>query len=280
MIKVFILLVSTSFVSSFLKNGYGALNHLSYNLNCLHSKRDSNDFVSNFFAKFLPTPEDIGLSRFNENSRPENYPATKTEFAELIPDDLNSPNKELLFIRQLLAKTNLSSRPLKCVYDANRDGWRAQKFHEKVDKLGPAVVYAKSVSGGVFGGYNPTGWVNYGEYRGSIAAFLYYFPNGDIKATPVKLQKISGAGLAQIDDGSGPKFGAEGLTIPLEGPNYKLVRSKLGLYYERLPKESSNNSLLPNNAKQDELVELKVFVGEYQPGEPIPYSDALPFALN
>jgi hypothetical protein len=31
----------------------------------------------------------------------------------------------------------------------------------------------QSVSGGVFGGYNPTGWVNYGEYRGSIAAFLF-----------------------------------------------------------------------------------------------------------
>lgn len=95
---------------------------------------------------------------------------------------------------------------------------------------------------------------------------------------PFKLAKISGAGLAQIDDGTGPRFGAEGLTIPLQMPNPKLVRSKLGLYYERLPNEM--NSLLPNNAKEDELVDLKVYVGIYNKDEPVPYSDALPFSLN
>ena len=145
----------------------------------------------------------------------------------------------------------------------------------------------------MFGGYNPTGWVNYGEYRGSIAAFLYLFPDDAIASfnanfknpntdkkliRPIKLAKISGAGLAQIDDGAGPKFGAEGLTIPLEMPKPKLVRSKLGLYYERLPNEM--NSLLPNNAKEDELVELKIYVGIYGKDEPVPYSDALPFSLN
>jgi hypothetical protein len=57
----------------------------------------------------------------------------------------------------------------------------------------------------VLGGYNPTGWVNLGEYRGSIAAFLFVFPaiqqqqGGGKLGEPIKLQKISGAGLAQID---------------------------------------------------------------------------------
>ncbi len=51
--------------------------------------------------------------------------------------------------------------------------------------------------------------MNYGEYRGSIAAFLFVFPNGDEKSRPIKLAKISGAGLAQLDDGGGPKFGSE-----------------------------------------------------------------------
>jgi hypothetical protein len=58
----------------------------------------------------------------------------------------------------------------------------------------------------------------------------------------------------------------------------KLVRSKLGLYYDRLP--SGVNSLLPNGALSDELIDLKVFVGIYAPGEKIPYSDAMPFSLN
>ena len=163
------------------------------------------------------------------------------------------------------------------------------------------------------------GWVNYGEYRGSIAAFLFQFPPNTSPPTvpstttttatskststptpapvrPIKLAKIGGAGLAQIDDGSGPKFGSEGLTIPLQSPKNKMVRSKLGLYYEKITLETTENppkingpkpgitqeinSILPNNAKEDELCDLKVYVGIYEPGEKIPYSDALPFSLN
>lgn len=59
--------------------------------------------------------------------------------------------------------------------------------------------------------------MNYGEYRGSLAAFLFTWPDGDTatRPNPVKLAKAGGAGLAQIDDGSGPKFGAEDLAVPL-----------------------------------------------------------------
>ena len=183
-----------------------------------------NDFISNFFSKLLPTPEDIGLSRYNRTTRPENYPCTKDEWAVNIPGD--EKDADISLIRQLLAKTNLEYRPLKCLYDASKDGWKAEAFHSKVDKKGPCVVLARSTRDGVFGGYNPTGWVNYGEYRGSIAAFLFTFPAAamdsnaaDLKksqsqnaARPIKLAKIAGAGLAQVDDGSGPKFGMEGST--------------------------------------------------------------------
>lgn len=85
-----------------------------------------NNFISNFFSKFLPTPEELGLSRFDTNSRPENYPCTKTEWASLLPEDLTSKDSELILIRQTLAKTNLEFRPLQCVYDANKDGWKAK----------------------------------------------------------------------------------------------------------------------------------------------------------
>lgn len=85
-----------------------------------------NNFISNFFSRFLPTPEDLGLSRFDSNSRPENYPCTKTEWASLLPEDLSSKDSELILIRQTLAKTNLEFRPLQCVYDANKDGWKAK----------------------------------------------------------------------------------------------------------------------------------------------------------
>ena len=151
----------------------------------------NNDFISRFFGAFLPTPEDIGLTRFNRTSKPENYYATTDEWAEMLPEDTDA---DIALLRQTLKYTNLEFRPLKLVYSANRDGWNAKSFHERVDKLGPAVVLARTSSGGVVGGYNPTGWVNYGEYRGSIAAFLFTWSDGNTKIRPVKVPKISGAG--------------------------------------------------------------------------------------
>lgn len=106
--------------------------------------KDNDDFISNLFAKFLPVPEDVGLKRYDQNSRPENYPAVKDEFAQLLPQD-DTDDKKL--IRQLLAKTNLEFRPLKLVYNANQDGWNPKVFHSKVDKLGPALVLCKSITG-------------------------------------------------------------------------------------------------------------------------------------
>ncbi|KAJ1491836.1 hypothetical protein T484DRAFT_1773183 [Baffinella frigidus] len=90
--------------------------------------------------------------------------------------------------------------------------------------------------------YNPKGWVGYGEYRGSIAAFLYTWPDGDIyNSKAVKLRKVGGSSLACVDNPeSGPQFGADGLHIPLldtrseafDGTE-KLARCKLGPYFER-----------------------------------------------
>jgi hypothetical protein len=175
---------------------------------------------------FLTLTLTLGLTRYDRSTRPENYPCIKDEYAEPLESDSDSADKTL--IRQLLKNTNLETRDLQLIYDGDRDGWKAVKFHEKLDKKGPALVLARTASGGVFGGYNPCGWVNYGEYRGSIAAFLFVFPNGDETKRPIKLAKISGAGLAQIDDGQGPRFGSEGLSILLEKSRPKRVRSKLG----------------------------------------------------
>jgi hypothetical protein len=158
------------------------------------------DIISKIFGAFLPTPESIGLTRFDENSRPENFPAVKDEFADLLPEDKDN---DLRIIRPLLAKTNLQFRPLTLAYSGNRDGWTAKAFHEKLDKRGPAVVLCRTKAGAIVGGYNPCGWVNLGENRGSIAAFLFVYPikgdNGKGSVRPIKLQKISGAGMAQVD---------------------------------------------------------------------------------
>jgi hypothetical protein len=94
------------------------------------------------FGWFLPSPESVGLSRFDADSRPENYPATRSnifpvqctsshltlcvitstpaEFAELLKSDIDA---DLKIIRPLLARTNLQNRPLTLAYSANKDGF-------------------------------------------------------------------------------------------------------------------------------------------------------------
>ena len=64
----------------------------------------------------------------------------------------------------------------------------------------------------------------------------------------------------------------------MERSRPRFTRSKLGLYYELLP--NGGKSLLPRGKPDDELEELLVFAGIYAQGEKVPYSDAIPFALN
>ena len=244
---------------------------------------DNKDFITNLFGRFFPAPEEVGLNRFTKESLPENYPATKTEWAEPVEGDSAS----MAIVRQCLKNTNLETRKLQLAYSGTRDGFSYKTFHLKVDNKGPAILLATTKSGEVVGGYNPCGWVNLGEARGNIAAFLFAFKDGDVSARPIKLQKIAGAGLAQVDDGYGPRFGAEGLTIPLEGKGQsaRLVRCKLGLYYERMP-SGANTLFDPDfkgkrlSKKEDELESLEIFTGVYEEDETIPYSGAMFFQIN
>jgi len=238
---------------------------------------DPDDPVEKIFAFFFGKRElnPMGMKRFGKDRFPEQYPATKTEFA----DPLVGDSKDAALLRPFLKNTNLEKRALRLAYDANRDGWSATAFHRAVDKKGPSIVLCTTDSGLICGGYNPKGWVGYGEARGSIAAFLFivggkYSADG---APGIKLQKVGGPSLAQMDmPETGPRFGADSLVIPLAANNGRLARSKLGSYYERLP--DGGKSLFGNEASAT-LKELKVYQGLYEKDEYIPFTDAEPFAL-
>jgi len=237
---------------------------------------DESDPVEKIFGFFFGKREEepLGLARFGPDKFPEQYPATTTEWAEPLETD----DKDMAKLRPLLKNTNLETRGLTLSYDANKDGWNADAFHRAVDKKGGAVVVCTSRLGVVAGGYNPKGWVGYGEARGSIAAFLYTFNGGTDGNTLTKLRKVGGPGLAQMDmPESGPSFGADSLVIPLSEDNPKLARSKLGSYYERF--EDGTNSLFGKDASV-QLRDLKVYHGVYEEGEYIPFTDAEPFALS
>ncbi|CDF39345.1 unnamed protein product [Chondrus crispus] len=228
--------------------------------------------------------EPFGLKRFDRDRFPELYPATLDEFADPVPAD----TPEMALFRPLLARTQLQTREIQLLYDANRDGWSADTFHEALNRKGASVVMA-STAGAVFGGYNPKGFVGYGESRGSKAAFLFTWPDGDTSKPAVKLRKVGGAALAVVDEPeTGPKFGADSLVVPLRPPRAnwgesqkdRIAYSKLGSYYERRP--DGGNTLFANgeNPKGEVLQELKVFAGVYADGEEIPFDDALPFSLE
>lgn len=216
----------------------------------------------------------MGMKRFGQERFPEQYPAVLDEWADPVEGD----DKEMALLRPLLKNTNLETRNLRLTYDANRDGFDPVTFHSKVDKQGGAIVFCTTRAGIQCGGYNPKGWVGYGEARGSIAAFLYILGGkyAAAGAPAIKLRKVGGPGLAQMDlPESGPSFSPDALVIPL-GKDGRVARSKLGSYYERLP--DGTNSLFGKDSNV-QLRDLKVYHGVYAEGEYIPFTDAEPFAL-
>ena len=239
------------------------------------------DFGEKIFTALFGKPQDepFGLKRFDSDRFPEQYPATTTDFQV---EPVASDDREMTMLRPLLKNTNLEARGLRLGYDAARDGWDAYKFHQVVDRQGPSLVLCQTRLGLMCGGYNPKGWVGYGEARGSIAAFLFRQKSSlpAITLGPndwIKLKKVGGPSLAQQDmPETGPSFGADSLVIPLSKNDPKFARSKLGSYYERL--QDGGNSLFGKDAGV-QLNSLKVYHGVYGPDEYVPFTDAEPFAL-
>uniref|UniRef100_A0A7S1J6J5 TLDc domain-containing protein n=1 Tax=Eutreptiella gymnastica TaxID=73025 RepID=A0A7S1J6J5_9EUGL len=204
-----------------------------------------------FGKKALEDQNPAGLARMNVEEWPDSYPPTTTEFAELLDTD----EGELTAIRPLLKQTMIERIPLACIYDAEVDGWSASAFHSKVDGQGASVLVCKSAFGAVFGGYNPKGWLGYGDQRDAISAFLFTWPDGNLSQPGMKLPKIGGGAMAILDDpGKGPKFGPDGLQVSLEG---RLAKSRLGTYYAG--REDGSRSLFDQPLV--EIVECRVYVG-------------------
>ena len=218
-----------------------------------------------FFGGVEESPS--GLARFNSTRFPEQYPCTKTEWADVLPGDVEEEGGPILSFlprrfRPMLKNTNMEARDMALTFDADVDGWSAAAFHERLDRQGACLVVAETAGGEVVGGYNPKGYVGLGEYRGSLAAFLFKFdqpPGTTADDRPLKLQKVGGAGLAQVDNPEGAvSFGVDSFVVRLGGGS-KAARSKLGAYYERLP--DGTNSLF-NGGASAQLETLRAEEGQ------------------
>ena len=241
--------------------------------------QEDNGLIGGLFKLFFGAEESRPLGIGRTSSAPDTYPATTTEFAAPLASD--DPGAAV--VRPLLKNALLEFRELQCVYDANRDGWSARAFHERVDCKGACVVVAQTSTGCVCGGYAARGFAGIGEYRGSLGAFLFTWPDG-APLTPervIKLPKVGGAGLATIDmPESGPRFGADGLSIALDRGNERTAHSKLGPYYSKRPDQGTSVFGPRDDGRIATLVDLKVYAGVYAPGERIPYDGAIPFAIE
>ena len=197
-------------------------------------------------------PEPMGLKRMTKEEWPDQWPAETTASAAALASD----EGEVREIRPALKQTQLEKLALGCAYDAATHGWSARAFHTQLDGQGAAVLVGKTADGETFGGYNPIGWLGYGEARDAISAFLYVLDRKTGKA--VKLPKTGGSGMAIIDeDGKGPQWGPDGLKISLEG---RSARSRLGTYYETMP--DGGDCMFANTKRGSpvELTELRVYV--------------------
>lgn len=248
---------------------------------------ENMDIIERFYTAIFgkKEKEPFGLKRFDRDRFPELYPAPLDEFADAVESDTG----EMVLFRPLLARTQLQTRELQLLYDANRDGWSCEAFHGCVDRCGASVVVGRT-GRAVFGGYNPKGFVGYGESRGSKAAFLFSWPDGDVERPAMKMRKVGGAALAVVDQpDTGPKFGADSFVVNLRPPRAgwgegkegdRIAFSKLGSYYEARPDGGRTLFGKGENPKGEILTELRVYAGVYAEGEEIPFNDALPFSLE
>lgn len=210
----------------------------------------SGDFITDvvgaiFGRDALRDPEPMGLKRMTREAWPDQWPATTAATAATVDGD----DAILVNARRVLTQTQLEKLSLGVAYDANVHGWSAKAFHTQLDGQGAGLLVGETADGEVFGGYNPIGWLGYGEARDAVSAFLYVIEED---GNAVKLPKIGGSGMAIIDEsGQGPQWGPDGLKVSLEG---RWAKSRLGTYYENMP---SGDACLFKNTKRGTPVELK-----------------------
>lgn len=224
---------------------------------------------------------------FNTNMEEQSFATYDRSDATVLEDSLDDATIARL-VRPLLKDTQLETRALQVVYDANIDGWNPSAFHQGVDTKGAAVIVArvKHTTGRqqrIVGGYNPKGFCSYGRARPSIAAFLFYEKEEE-GGQFQKLRKLRDGKLscARDDADFGISFGTNDFVIGLQDGQERLATSQLGEYYECGPENLK--SVLGQDESSVELEDLKVLVGVYKDGEVIPYSgevlDSFQFTNN
>ena len=107
------------------------------------------------------------------NSLESNKPIDKKE---IIPkSNLIQDKEDQSFIRLMLENHLKKNERLKLIFQATKNGFKANDFHRICDGKPRTLLIAKSNYGNIYGGYASVPWqsVNKGEYIQDPHAFLY-----------------------------------------------------------------------------------------------------------
>lgn len=127
------------------------------------------------------------------------------------------------------------------IYQASRDGFRAQDFHSKCDNYNNTLIVIKSSFSNIFGGFTTANWTGERIYKNDPNAFIFSLVNQH--NTPTKLNVIDSNKAIQVFSNYGPVFGVSDLVITnMSNVTYSDSFSYLGRSYQ-LPASFEYESL-------------------------------------
>ena len=92
------------------------------------------------------------------------------------------------------------------LYQATRDGFEANTFHNMCDGQGPTLVVLRS-NGFLFGGFSPAPWSKSGAYVSNASTFLFTLTNPH-NIQPTKFPASGAPNHIYCHGGYGPTFGS------------------------------------------------------------------------
>ncbi len=118
----------------------------------------------------------------------------------------------------IISKMFKSKDKFELIYQASKDGWGIEAFHQTCDNRGPTLTIFKSSKGNVFAGYTSVPWTsnNSGEWQTDREAFLISIDSREL------VYHVDDPTKAVYHDSNwGPNFGGEDLGLNNDPMNEK-----------------------------------------------------------
>ncbi len=145
------------------------------------------------------------------------------------------------------------------IYQATRDGWTADNFHNKCDYQGPTITIVKTNKNRIFGGFTTQTWDKLGHYKSDSSAFVYSVDLGaKFAADPAK-----NVNAIYCHATYGPTFGDAHFIYIANNPNgntSSYCKGHACTNYPNSPKNPAGYSSFLDDGEQNlQVSELEVY---------------------